>query len=266
MAVTERTSSRATHFYERAFGTPDRVVHVALWAVGLVLIASGVLLVVGEPASFWTGFDHVAAALAVIGLLLAFPALSYAASTEKIAKATRKDLESLPELSSGLRTVKRTPEIETTAVPDGFDCDELLGPWRSWGSGPLDRQAGAEALSRVALEGAIEGSSGREGVVKVLRKADVFVIGTPAGDTTTMPGQGTESDILHFTVDDHGEELVMMPVFTNAKDMREALVKNEDWQEFSVLLVSGGALLDNRDPDVTLVIDPWSELEFQLEP
>jgi hypothetical protein len=33
-----------------------------------------------------------------------------------------------------------------------------------------------------------------------------------------------------------------------------------------VLEVDGGELLKNRDSDVTLVINPWSWLEFQLPP
>lgn len=123
-----------------------------------------------------------------------------------------------------------------------------------------------QVLERFALESAIEADAGDRVVRDLLRAADIFVLGQPAGDTS-VPGQGTESDILHFTVDDaEGHEQVLMPVFTRPDVMRSALQRNPDWQDQSVLQVSGGDLLANRDGDVTLVIDPWSSLEFQIPP
>ena len=97
-------------------------------------------------------------------------------------------------------------------------------------------------------------------------KTDIYALGQPAGDTS-VPGQGTESDLLHFTIDaDDGTEKVMLPVFTRPDIMREALLRNPDWQTLSVLQINGQALLDNVDSDVTIVINPWSKLEFQIPP
>lgn len=97
-------------------------------------------------------------------------------------------------------------------------------------------------------------------------KTDVYCLGQPAGDLS-VPGQGSESDLLHFTVDDaKGVERVMLPVFTRPDIMKEALLRNPDWQTLSVLQVNGRALLDNVDDDVIIVINPWSRLEFQLPP
>lgn len=95
-------------------------------------------------------------------------------------------------------------------------------------------------------------------------KTDVYALGQPAGDTS-IPGTGTESDLLHFAIDDGaGGEKIMLPVFTRPDIMREALLKNPEWQTLMVLQVNGGALLDNLDKDVTVVINPWSRLEYQL--
>ena len=77
--------------------------------------------------------------------------------------------------------------------------------------------------------------------------------------------QGSESDLLHFTIHDaQGAERVMLPVFTQPEIMRAALARNPDWQTLSVLQVQGQALLENVHPDVIVVINPWSRLEFQL--
>jgi hypothetical protein len=79
--------------------------------------------------------------------------------------------------------------------------------------------------------------------------------------------QGSESDLLHFTIHDaQGSERVMLPVFTQPEIMRAALARNPDWQTLSVLQVQGQALLDHVHPDVFIVINPWSRLEYQLPP
>jgi hypothetical protein len=94
----------------------------------------------------------------------------------------------------------------------------------------------------------------------------VYALGYPAGDMA-MPGMGTESDLLHFTIDDESKtERVMLPVFTRVDVMREALKRNPDWQTLMVLQVNGAALLENVDQDVVIVVNPWSPLEFQLPP
>ncbi|HXZ99376.1 MAG TPA: SseB family protein [Candidatus Binatia bacterium] len=101
---------------------------------------------------------------------------------------------------------------------------------------------------------------------EALESSDVYCLGQPAGHLATSQ-QGSESDLLHFTVDDAaGVERVMLPVFTSTEIMREALARNPDWQSLSVLVVKGGALLDHVDEDVIIVINPWSRLEYQLPP
>ena len=120
-----------------------------------------------------------------------------------------------------------------------------------------------------AVESALraEARTDREHRVReAVRSAGIYALGHPAADTS-VPGRGTESDLLQFTRDDDaGAEVVLLPVFTNPTAMREALIRNPDWQTYSVLQINGGALLDNVDDDVTIVINPWSDLEYQLLP
>lgn len=117
---------------------------------------------------------------------------------------------------------------------------------------------------------AIRSAAGRPDAVaevrRVLSEVDVFTLGTPAGETQ-VPGISTESDLLHFTIDDsEGQERVMLPVFTTTQALRSALFRNSDWQSLYILQVSGKGLLENVETDVTIVIDPWSDLEFHVLP
>jgi tetratricopeptide (TPR) repeat protein len=103
-----------------------------------------------------------------------------------------------------------------------------------------------------------------ERVRNAIAPEGIYTLGRTAGDTS-VPGRGTESDLLHFEVADKDESPVtMLPVFTNVAAMREVLIRNPDWMELSVLKVNGGALLANVDDDVTVVINPWSDLEYQI--
>jgi hypothetical protein len=123
-----------------------------------------------------------------------------------------------------------------------------------------------KALQRFALESVIEARADKKAVENLLKVTEVYTLGHPAGDTS-IPGYGTESDLLHFTIDEsHGEERTYMPLFTRPDVMRQALLRNPDWQSLSILETNGGALIANRDDDVTLVINPWSKYEYQLEP
>ena len=99
-----------------------------------------------------------------------------------------------------------------------------------------------------------------------LSRADIFCLGQPAGQMATAQ-QGSESDLLHFTIHDaQGSEQVMLPVFTQPEIMRAALARNPDWQTLAVLQVQGQALLEHVHTDVIIVINPWSRLEYQLPP
>lgn len=123
-----------------------------------------------------------------------------------------------------------------------------------------------KVLQRFALESAIDVTANAAAVESLLRQTQLYTLGHPAGDIS-IAGHGTESDILHFTIDEsQGVERTYMPLFTRADVMRKSLLRNPGWQELSILEVNGGDLIVNRDADVTLVINPWSKLEFQLGP
>jgi hypothetical protein len=124
-------------------------------------------------------------------------------------------------------------------------------------------------LQRFALESAIEANAGEAAVEGLFRRSEVYGLGRASRDTS-VPGhvaEGAEGDILHFSLeDDDGHEVVFMPIFTRTDVLSDSLERNPEWASLEVLLLNGGDLLDHRDADVTLVIDPWSPFEFQLAP
>ncbi len=125
----------------------------------------------------------------------------------------------------------------------------------------------ADRLDTAQLADAIRSASSDPDAVSEVREAlargDVFAIGNAAGDLSA-PGRGAKSDIVTYA--DEEQEGVLMPVFTRVDVMRSALLRNPAWQSLDILLVSGEELVQNVDPDVTIIIDPSSELEFRVPP
>lgn len=119
----------------------------------------------------------------------------------------------------------------------------------------------SEGLLR--LEAALESDERDRGLVReAIRGTEVYALGQQVNEL----GEAPSSDLLHFTIDsDDGTELTMLPIFTRADTMRTALLRNPEWQEFSVLEINGRALLDNIDTDVNVVVNPWTPAEFVLE-
>ncbi len=115
-----------------------------------------------------------------------------------------------------------------------------------------DREGAAEAVQR-ALE------------LRDDPRADIFGLGEPAGVVSETEGgvHGTETELLHFTIDDEsGNELEILPLWSRLDYMREAQLRNPDWQSLHVLEINIGELMANRDRDVIVVFDPWSEHEL----
>ena len=117
----------------------------------------------------------------------------------------------------------------------------------------------SEGLLRLEALLAADDEGPEAGQVRdAIRATEVYALGHPVDEEAS-------SDLLHFTVDGPGgPDLVMLPVFTRPDAMREALLRNPEWQALSVLEVNGGALLDNIEPDVTVVVNPWTPEEFML--
>jgi hypothetical protein len=131
------------------------------------------------------------------------------------------------------------------------------------------RRAEEERLRKLRLlETVITNEGDKPDAMTLVRQpfteADVFALGQPVGDTS-IPGTGTENDLLHFTGDGRfGVKSMMMPVFTQPNILREALLRNPNWPSQMVRQVNGKALLEKLSHDVTIVINPWSSLEFRL--
>ncbi|HKB51077.1 MAG TPA: hypothetical protein VKC63_06570 [Solirubrobacterales bacterium] len=266
--------------YRAALKDPARLLVFSVGGIVIIVLGSGALFALAPPESTWTVFDHVAALLGGIGLLLALPALGYAARTDIVARyiyakltrerdlpAKRPDLkertptESVAQFDTG--NMRAAGESRPPAIDEVLDQEPNLAPLALWlapeapGS-PIGPSQIANALLRFALETAIEASGEPEHILDLLAKSQVFALGEPAPDDS--------SDLLHFEIEeDDGRDVVMMPVFTNWRVLNEALKRNPDWQTVLVLVISGGGVIDNRDSDVVLVVNPWSEeSEFQL--
>lgn len=123
----------------------------------------------------------------------------------------------------------------------------------------------ADQLDTAVLEGVIrsapETANSVDAVREALTQVNVFAIGSPAGDLS-LAGRGTRSDIVTY----RGSGSVLMPVFTAVDVLRDALIRVPEWRSLSILEVNGLELIRNVDPDVTIVVDPWSDLEFHIPP
>jgi hypothetical protein len=237
-----------------------------------VLLGSAVVLALGPQQNFWQMFDHVAATLAVAGLILALPALSFAMSTERRTIEIERqvvDISGVRDQAPALRGTEIESRGESSEPTVDLSGDDAVASHAPQPDEEQTLQAAIEELesrpSIIALDGAVRAGAPVEGVAKLLREADVWGLGDPAGDTS-VPGRGTESDVLHFEVEEDGKTSTMMPLFTQADVLRDALLRNPEWQTVSVLEMNGGDLLDNRDGDVTLVLNPWSPQEYQIPP
>ena len=97
-------------------------------------------------------------------------------------------------------------------------------------------------------------------VTRDLANADEYVLGnaTDAGD---------ESDLLHFTANAaDGKEHLYLPVFSRLDLLGTAVQRVPEWEGLTVLRVKGSDVLASVDADVTLVLNPWTKLAFQLPP
>jgi Tfp pilus assembly protein PilF len=141
-----------------------------------------------------------------------------------------------------------TENAESAAEAEGTEYEWPSGPTRL---SPLD-----EVI-------ALAEPNDDEAVLERLLESKVYTLGSPAGHVSA--GRGTESDVLHFTVqDEEGKETVLLPVFTQPQLMRRALLQNPQWQALSVLELNGRDLYMHVGPDVSIVINPWTRLQFVL--
>jgi tetratricopeptide (TPR) repeat protein len=112
------------------------------------------------------------------------------------------------------------------------------------------------------LDAAIQAKTGGPAA---FRRSTVVALGHPAGEVTN--GHGSESDLVHFRISVDGQVQEFLPVFTRVPALVTGLAMGGPmWWSLSVLSIHGDALLDNVGPQVTVVINPWTWLEYQLPP
>lgn len=125
----------------------------------------------------------------------------------------------------------------------------------------------------VALSGALnleaiirdsrEQTNSESRVLEAVRTAQIYALGAPAGQMSR--NTGTESFLLHFTIDDQaGTEIELLPVFTTLSRIQPGIIRSPFWSLQSVLRLDGDVLLRNIGDEVHIVINPWTDLEFQL--
>jgi transcriptional regulator with XRE-family HTH domain len=101
---------------------------------------------------------------------------------------------------------------------------------------------------------------------KLADYAGVFAFEHPG-----QPRRGDDVDdyvqLLHRTLDMpgvHSDQPLILPVFTNIDALQHVFNRWPDVEPLQVVKVDPTDVLDNRDPDVTIICDPWSANEFQI--
>lgn len=97
-------------------------------------------------------------------------------------------------------------------------------------------------------------------VRSLFQQSHVLVLGS------AVPNKDPSSPrILTFMVDDDkGNDRVMLPIFTSRDALRQGLLLNKEWTSLAVFGVDGHDLLPSVPTDVTVVIDPWTPLQYVL--
>lgn len=103
-------------------------------------------------------------------------------------------------------------------------------------------------------------------VSEALSDTRVFALVRDSNVNTASITEG--NDVFHYISKGPNEEKqFMVPVFTRRDFIQDALNRYSDWQGLSpqsVLELKGEELLRKLDPDVEVIINPWTSLEFQF--
>jgi prevent-host-death family protein len=126
----------------------------------------------------------------------------------------------------------------------------------------------ADQIDAGPLEQAIRSAADAPAAVEAVREAlmhvDVFALGSPAEDLASA-GKRTVGDFVTYSAADV-PDAVLLPVFTGLDALRSALAHQPEWLSLAVFQLNGRELVQQVDPDLTIVVDPWSELEFSVPP
>jgi hypothetical protein len=165
---------------------------------------------------------------------------------------TRRQRRSLRPLRDNVEKTVKVDAQPNVAVDSSF----LLGSAaKGVGQDPLD----------AAIAGRARGSGKLADVLRSLTTSDIYALGRVESDASAT-GADAKSDLLQFAVEADGKPRFIMPVFTQPEILRQALLRNPDWQTQSVLEMSGSDLLPAIGDDVTVIINPWSDLEYEIPP
>jgi tetratricopeptide (TPR) repeat protein len=254
----------------RSFRLPPRLPHVTTAAVAVMIAAATVLEAYRRlGGAAWASVVLGLALLAVASWCLPVIRTLKIGGAEFTKEVGYREEAQVVRLSAAPLTAGLPPEDslrDTTpqpATPEPVPVHDV--PYAV--PGPEAMTVEPEVVAPALREAIALGKGAPEGADAVhdaLRRSSVYALGETAG--VVKDGTGTESELLHFAIDSEvpGVDKVMLPVFTAAEPMRNALLRNPDWQTLSVLEVNGAALTENIDPEVHIVIDPWADGEFQL--
>ena len=95
--------------------------------------------------------------------------------------------------------------------------------------------------------------------------AELVALGTPAGQSAA-PGRAARSDLLCLSGEEGGRPDVVIPVFTRTALLVPALLREPPWRDLPVLTLRGEDLLADLGEDETILIDPWTPLQFRITP
>lgn len=158
----------------------------------------------------------------------------------------------------------RTSRVEETEFVNAY-VDEAQPPTEAQALAEVQEQLDAK-LVKQAIRRAARSPHAVEKVRAALMEGEVLTVGSPGADRSA-PGKLARGGIVTYSdEDDPSGHAALMPVFTTVEILRSALRSHRAWQTFDVLVVSGRSLVENVDPDVTLVIDPGSDEEFRIPP
>lgn len=153
-----------------------------------------------------------------------------------------------------------------TGLPLSMTVALATPPMSSPASSVADLPAGGEpdALEKLLASSSVGPDTTAQALL-LLAHSTVLALGQAIGEPA-QDGLHTESDLLHFTADENGEERTFLPIFTRADTLRRALERYPDWRDQAVLEISAGDLLAARDPNVAVAVNPWSHLALEIPP
>ncbi len=176
---------------------------------------------------------------------------------EQVAERMESTQPAVARLEAG-RGDPRISTLERYAAALGMRLEINFAPPSDEVLRGMPGEEKRDALA-AGLAEAVHRRADQSQIISLLQDTTVYALGEPV-----VGNRAAGTNLLHVTVNlEEGDgETVLLPVFTGPNHMREALLRNSQWLSLAVLEVNGGDLLHNIDRDVTIVINPWSDLQY----